>query len=69
MKLDADDIVLGAGLAGLGAAKTLGDTGQSVVVLEARSRAGGRVHTVRDAATLYPIERGPEWVGAPRPRS
>ncbi|MBC8086898.1 MAG: FAD-dependent oxidoreductase [Phycisphaerae bacterium] len=64
MKFDADVIVLGAGLAGLGAAKTLGDAGRSVIVLEARHRTGGRVHTVRDAATNYPIELGPEWVGA-----
>lgn len=41
-------IVLGAGLAGLAAAYELGEAGQAVSVLEARSRPGGRVHTLRD---------------------
>lgn len=63
IKRDADVIVLGAGLAGLHAAKTLGAAGKSVIVLEARNRAGGRVYTVHDDATDYPIELGPEWVG------
>lgn len=39
--------VLGAGLAGLSAALELVDAGCDVTVLEARSRPGGRVHTVR----------------------
>ncbi|TDC47715.1 FAD-dependent oxidoreductase [Jiangella ureilytica] len=42
-------VVLGAGLAGLGAAYTLTKRGYDVTVLEARDRPGGRVHTVRDA--------------------
>ncbi len=40
-------IVLGAGLAGLAAARELVAAGHDVVVLEARSRAGGRVRTLR----------------------
>lgn len=40
-------LVLGAGLAGLSAAHRLAGAGHEVVVLEARSRPGGRVHTVR----------------------
>jgi monoamine oxidase len=39
-------VVVGAGFAGLGAARTLHDLGVSVMVLEARDRIGGRVHTV-----------------------
>ena len=39
-------IVIGAGFAGLGAARTLRDAGLTVTVLEARDRIGGRVHTV-----------------------
>src|SRR4051794_22320159 len=39
--------VVGAGLAGLTAALDLGDAGWDVVVLEARDRVGGRVHTLR----------------------
>lgn len=41
-------VVIGAGLAGLAAAHELTRAGVQVVVLEARSRPGGRVHTLRD---------------------
>ncbi len=40
-------IIVGAGLAGLTAAKLLKDAGYSVLVLEASSRIGGRVQTYR----------------------
>ena len=42
-------VVVGAGLAGLTAAHDLRDAGWDVVVLEARHRVGGRVHTERAA--------------------
>jgi monoamine oxidase len=41
-------VVIGAGLAGLSAAFELTQTGHGVTVLEARTRAGGRVQTLRD---------------------
>jgi monoamine oxidase len=43
---EVDVAIIGAGAAGLGAAHALKDSGLSVIVLEARDRAGGRAHTV-----------------------
>lgn len=41
--LDADVIVLGAGISGLAAAAELVKRGNQVIVLEARDRTGGRI--------------------------
>jgi monoamine oxidase len=41
-------IILGAGLAGLSAAYRLTQAGHDVTIFEARTRAGGRVHTLRE---------------------
>ena len=57
-----DVIVLGAGVAGLAAAGALTGHGLRVVVLEARSRVGGRVHTTRDTVRQLPAELGAEFV-------
>jgi monoamine oxidase len=46
---ETDIIVIGAGAAGLMAARTLAKGGRKVLVLEARDRIGGRIHTVDDA--------------------
>ncbi len=43
---DVDIAIIGAGAAGLGAARALENTGLNVLVLEARYRVGGRAHTV-----------------------
>ena len=45
---DAKVIILGAGVAGLAAALKLRESGYDVVLLEARTRPGGRVHTLRE---------------------
>jgi monoamine oxidase len=63
-----DVAVIGAGLAGLSAARELTAQGLSVEVIEARERIGGRVLTTRDPSVRVPIELGAEFVhgGAPQ---
>jgi monoamine oxidase len=58
---DIDVAVIGAGAAGIGAARRLREAGTvSIVVLEARERVGGRVHTIAPAG--FPLDRGAEWL-------
>ncbi len=57
-----DVIVIGAGAAGLEAAKRLVDLGRSVVVLEAKDRVGGRLKADKVAGRI--VDRGGQWVGA-----
>lgn len=56
-----DAIVIGAGVAGLGAARKLADAGKSVLVVEARDRIGGRMWTDRKTLSI-PSERGCELI-------
>ncbi len=58
--LDADVTVLGAGAAGISAARELADAGLRVIVLEARSRIGGRVFT--RYKRKRPVEMGAEFI-------
>jgi monoamine oxidase len=55
-------IVIGAGAAGLMAARDLGRAGKRVTVLEARGRCGGRIHPLPTAEFGYPAEGGAEFV-------
>jgi monoamine oxidase len=59
---EADVCVVGAGLAGLTAARRLTPAGRSVVVLEARDRVGGRVWT-RTSRDGVPVDMGACFVG------
>jgi monoamine oxidase len=58
----ADVVVIGAGAAGLVAARALSRAGRSVVVLEARDRMGGRVYTREDPGLPVPVDLGGEFV-------
>jgi len=56
-----DVAIVGAGAAGLAAALELQRAGRSIVVLEARARAGGRAHTF-EARREFPLDAGCGWV-------
>jgi monoamine oxidase len=57
-----DVIVIGAGAAGLAAAHELARAGQSVLVLEARDRVGGRCWTRHMPGLEIPVEVGAEFI-------
>ena len=54
-------IVIGAGIAGLGAARLLADAGAAVTVLESRTRIGGRIWTSTAWPDL-PVDLGASWI-------
>jgi monoamine oxidase len=63
---DADALIIGAGVAGLAAARELSHAGRKVIILEARERIGGRINTHYDR---WPIELGAEFVHGKPPET
>jgi monoamine oxidase len=57
-----DAVVLGAGVAGLAAARGLSAAGRTAIVLEARDRIGGRIFTKHPPDWPIPIELGAEFI-------
>ena len=60
---DPDVAIVGAGVAGITAARALMAAGKSVQVIEARERIGGRAFT--DGTTFgFPFDHGAQWIEA-----
>ncbi|RBP12003.1 monoamine oxidase [Roseiarcus fermentans] len=60
MVADPDVVIIGAGAAGVGAARRLADSGFSVAILEASARIGGRAFT--EVIAGLPLDLGCEWL-------
>jgi monoamine oxidase len=65
MLVDADAIVIGAGAAGLAAARSLAERSLRVMLLEARERTGGRVAQAPAARAAVAAELGAEFIHGP----
>src|SRR5690242_21363003 len=59
---ETDILIIGAGAAGLAAARELSAANFNVIVLEARDRIGGRIHTHLNSQLSAPVELGAEFV-------
>ena len=60
-------VVIGAGAAGLMAARELAREGKRVTIVEARDRCGGRIHPLPSPDFGYPAEGGAEFVHGEAP--
>src|SRR5262245_54412588 len=59
--------IIGAGVAGLAAARRLALSGVDVTLLEARERIGGRTWTIRTPSLTVPVELGAEFLHGKTP--
>jgi monoamine oxidase len=57
-----DVVIVGAGIAGLAAARILAEAGRRVTLIEARDRVGGRICTVPATQGELPVELGAEFI-------
>src|ERR1051325_9485052 len=64
--MEDEILIIGAGAAGLAAARELSTAGRNVIVLEARERIGGRINTHFDT---WPIDLGAEFVHGKPPEA
>jgi len=65
----ADAVIVGAGAAGLMAARELKRAGRRVVVLEASKRIGGRILTLYGTNAGVPVELGAEFIHGEAPET
>jgi monoamine oxidase len=63
-----DVIVVGAGAAGLAAARLLSKE-KAVTILEARDRIGGRIYTIKGEGFSFPVEAGAEFMHGELPNT
>ena len=60
-QMDADVLILGAGMSGLGAAETLSQNGiNNFLIIDQRDKVGGRIQTMKFGGGI--VELGPQWV-------
>jgi monoamine oxidase len=64
-----DAIIVGAGAAGLMAARELKRAGKEILVLESSPRAGGRVLTLYETNAGVPVELGAEFIHGDAPET